>query len=216
MLELLKPYISGPLNLIDVGCHKGHFKQKISSFYNLGWSFGIDPCFYGNFGYTYHLTCAISEVEGIHSFYEYIEPGCNSLLPMKVKNVVHDRSHIGWFVGWPIEKQTNKREVWTTRLDSLIKKYHLENSTIDFLKIDTQGHDISVVKSLGAFKARFVQMECVSSHKPEITLYEGQQIMERDIEDMKQLGYEVLCITDYSVDASPEADVLFYCKELMD
>ena len=42
-------------------------------------------------------------------------------------------------------------EVETTRLDTFIETFHLENEIIDFLHIDAQGVDLDVLKSLGKY-----------------------------------------------------------------
>lgn len=202
-----------PLNLIDCGCHKGHFLTKFKREVNRPvYSIGIDPVNHPKESvYDKYFQMAVDNVDTptIKKFYEYIEPGCNSLLEMNVDKVVHNRSEVGWYVGWPIEKQKNCYDVEVDSLASFLETQ--DYFPIHLLKIDSQGNDINVVKSLGVYVDRvaFVQMECVSSKNKEIVLYKGQQIMEQDIEDMTKLGFEVVKITDYSKEASPECDILF-------
>lgn len=198
-------------NIIDVGCHKAHFLAEFKSMFNVANSIGIDPCNYGVAPwYTAYYQVAVAEKEGVLSFNEYEEPGCNSLLEMNTDIVVHDKSKKGWYVGWDIEKRVNKRDVEVVRLDTIIKK-HKNILPIHFLKIDTQGMDIAVVKSLGKYlkDVMFIQIEAVSSHDKDIVLYKGQSIMEEDIKAMKKLGFVPITIEDYSDNASPEANIIF-------
>lgn len=208
--DAIKQYLSEFSVIIDVGCHKGHFIDDFTHHFKGKFSIGIDPVNHGVANkYNKYYEVAISDFCGKSKFNEYVEPGCNSLLDMKVDNVVHDSSKYGWYVKHGIEQKTNEYIVNVRTLKSIIEENNLE--IIDYLKIDTQGNDINVVKSCGELvkNIKLIQMECVSSHDKNIVLYEGQQLMEQDIEDMDKLGFDVLNITDYSGSASPEADIIF-------
>ncbi len=201
-------------NIIDVGCHKGHFIQSLKQSYKGDlFTIGIDPIdYHDRIHYDLYMKMAIDNVEraDYKEFNKYVEPGCNSLLKMKTKNVVHTRDKPGWFVGWNIEQEAGKEFVHCNSMKNLLSFYGWF-SNIDYVKIDTQGNDINVVRSFQKYlnKVKYIQMECVSSHNKDIILYENQQILEDDIKDMYELGFEVIHIQDYSANASPEADVIF-------
>ena len=62
----------------------------------------------------------------------------------------------------------------------------------------------------------FIQMEsCVAKNENQI-MYENQSTIDSDISYMNSLGFEVLSTTDYSSDAPPEADIIFYNKRFYD
>lgn len=214
------------INFVDIGCHKGHYLSQVKS---LGLktpliTVGVDPCDYGiHSKYNYFINKAVDHVTvpGVQKFFEYIEPGCNSLLEMKTDKITHnvEEKNSKWYVAATIEKVTKIREVPVDSLDSILNSIGWAVETpIHFMKIDTQGKDLDVIKSLGPRLRylHYVQIEAVSSHDPENTLYKNQSLMEKDIYEMKALGFEVLSICDYSANASPEADVIFYNESIAD
>jgi FkbM family methyltransferase len=90
---------------------------------------------------------AISNQEGKMPFYVSKYANCSSLLPIVTKNVKlwkppAGSEHIDF-------ADTKTIEVTVKRLDTFLKENNLEKSIIDFIKIDTQGNDFNVVKSLG-------------------------------------------------------------------
>lgn len=203
------------VNLVDVGCHKGHFIQRLRN----AWpkevrSIGIDPINYCITDFDVYVCKAVDNVdrETTRGFYQYIEPGCNSLLQMMTKSVVHERGLPGWYVGWEIETNESHIEVLCDSLENILNGNNIfGDEIIDYLKIDTQGNDVNVVRSLRSWinRVRYVQIESVSSHNPKNTLYYGQTLMEDDIKTMAKLGFDVIFTQDYSKEASPEADVIF-------
>ena len=212
-----KPFLPSPINIIDVGCHRSHWKDDLVKEFQVGYSIGIDPCNYG-VGLRYSKFYQVAIINGSNQklpFNEYIEPGCNSLLKMKTDSVVHNRSLPGWYVAWAIETKTNEYLVDCISLNQVISETP-EVLPIHYIKIDTQGTDLEVVKSLGDYlkDVHFIQIEAVSSHDRDITLYEGQNLMEDDISWMESAGFKVMKIQDYSLSASPEADILFYNRKL--
>lgn len=205
-------YIVNPINLIDVGCHKAHFLDEIMGYFKINYSLGIDPCNHMvDYRYNKYYNVAIINDEPCKmKFNEYLEPGCNSLLTMKTDRVVHDRRQDGWYVGWTIEKLIKIIDVDAKPLSDLIDETP-QILPIHFLKIDAQGLDIAVVKSLNQYlhNVHLIQIEAVSSHDVNNTLYAGQSIMEQDIEIMQTLGFSVVMIEDYADNASPECNILF-------
>jgi len=222
------------LNIIDVGCHKAGwmygFKRTLAR--NSFW-LGIDACDHGVGGeYNLFVNKAVDNVDKdeVRQFHEYAETGCNSLLPMNMEALTGDVSEYDkkWYIGKTSEQlavvkeqKTTIRNVSVSSMHSILSDIpHFKEGLIHFVKIDTQGNDINVVKSMKEYLNRilFVQMECVSSHNKEIVLYKGQQIMEDDIKDMDDLGFSVYDFVDYGANrnAGPEADVVFYNRKLVE
>jgi len=222
------------INIIDVGCHKAGFlhgfKRKLTK--DSFWV-GIDACDYGIGGqYDVFVNKAVDNVakDEIRQFNEYVESGCNSLLPMNMEILTGDNSEYEkkWYIGKTAEQLSVVKEQKTVTRDVNVSSLHsilsfmprFTNEMIHFIKIDTQGNDINVVKSMKEFrdKTLFIQMECVSSHNKNIVLYKGQQIMEDDIKDMEEMGFMVYDFVDYGANrtAGPEADVVFYNKKLVE
>lgn len=86
---------------------------------------------------------AISDISGTKTFYESNYTNSSSLLPFtentkKWKNPSKSTPEL---------KTINKYLVKCIRLDDFIKDNNIQY--IDYLKIDTQGHDLNVIKSLG-------------------------------------------------------------------
>jgi len=234
VLTFLHQWPDFKLNIIDVGCHKAGFlhgfKRKLSK--DSFW-IGIDACDYGIGGqYNVFVNKAVDHVlkEETKKFNEYVESGCNSLLPMNMDILTGDNTEYDkkWFIGKTTEQlsvvkeqKTTVRDVQVDSLAGILAHIPTVNQEkIHFVKIDTQGNDINVVRSMGWYRdhTMFIQMECVSSHNEDIVLYKGQQIMEKDIKDMDDLGFSVYDFVDYGANktAGPEADVVFYNRKLVE
>ena len=233
VINFLNDWPDTLLNIIDVGCHKGGFQQgfKPKLQKNNFW-IGIDACDYGiGDRYNIFVNKAIDNVDADETrpFHEYSESGCNSLLPMNMDILTGDVSEYDkkWFLGKSDEQTTMVKEQKTLIRNTSVSSLHsilsyipqFKDELIHFVKIDTQGNDINVVRSMREFRDRtlFIQMECVSSHNKDIVLYKGQQIMEDDIKDMDELGFSVYDFVDYGANktAGPEADVVFYNRNLV-
>jgi len=207
------------VNIIDVGCNVGTFltylkpKLKSESFW-----IGIDPSDLGVSNlYNIYLNKAISDVKEDEKaiFTEYNDSGCSSLLDMNTDIITHNRNEINgkWFIDRVIEQVVCKKEVTVTSLEKVLDNLSFRNDRdiIHYVKVDTQGNDIKVAKSLGKYLPNtiFIQLESVTSHDSKNVLYKGQQLLENDIDDMRLLGFTLISIEDYSGFASPEGDVLF-------
>lgn len=199
--------------LIDVGCCAGHFLKKIPVPRDNYYAVGVDPWIRVGGLYNEHHEVALDETEGAGVLNLYHDMGSSSLLRMREEIIVHTHDRPGWFIRSVAEGLTGERVVQRVRGDSLFGKF----DHIDYLKIDAQGMDMAVVRGFGALleRVRFIQIESVTSHDPQITLYEGQSIFEDDIVEMDRLGFDVVSMTDYSEYASPEADVVFRNRRIV-
>jgi len=99
-----------------------------------------------------HKNCAIFSQEGKRNFYIYNKEACSSLLKMNCDFFIETFGEVP-------EKYRLKKitEVNCVRLDSLIDDL---NVNFDFIKVDAQGTDLEVVKSLG----RYLEEQIVGIH----------------------------------------------------
>lgn len=217
-LDTLNSLDDETINIIDVGCNTGPFIKEVKPHIKKkSYWIGIDPTDHkvGNL-YELFLNKAISNVKEDEKaiFTEYNDSGCNSLLDMNTDIITHDRasSKDKWFIDRVIEEVVQKKEVVVTSLERVLNDIpKFEKEFVHYVKIDTQGNDINVARSLGKYlrKTMFIQLECVTSHDPKKVLYKGQQLLENDIDDMRLLGFSLMNVEDYSGFASPEGDALF-------
>jgi len=180
-------------NIIDVGCHKAHWLDEFQKSYQVGCSIGVDPENYNvEDRYTHYYQKAVAVEEEVAAFYQYAAPGCNSLLIMR-KDIVSDPEEEGFYLPPTSLMHAHQRVVRvavdTIRLDTIIQE-HPEVLPIDFLKIDTQGTDLNVVKSLGLFlkQVKLIQMEAVDG----MPMYIGQTHMSEDIKQLAAVGFRLI------------------------
>jgi FkbM family methyltransferase len=97
------------------------------------------------------INCAISDEDGEQTFY-INEPHCTSSLK-KFNDEVKNK--------WP--NRLNYKEkiiVKTIKLSTLIEELSLQNEIISFLKIDTQGSDLDVIKSSEKYLSNIKEIKC--------------------------------------------------------
>ena len=89
----------------------------------------------------------VSHVERQMTLYRNQVENTTASLDQSVLNAHHDSS------------TTEEIEIQCVRLDSIIKKYELDN--IDLLQVDTEGHELEVMQSidLGSFRPRIIHFE---------------------------------------------------------
>jgi FkbM family methyltransferase len=78
-------------------------------------------------------------------------------------------------------------EVPLARLDKLALQYFKDDS-VAFLKIDTQGYELEVLKGAGSTLSRIVGMQMELSLIP---LYDGQKLMPEMLTEVANLGFEL-------------------------
>ena len=150
-----------------------------------------------------------------------VETGCNSLLDLNTDGITHDKNEYDkkLWLRFHIETQQQKRIVKVNSAFNLLKSINYVGPT-HFVKIDTQGKDVDVVKSMGDYlkETYYIQIETITSHNRNIVMYKGQSIHEDDVIEMDKLGFKVFHIEDYSIgkNETPEANVIFANSELLD
>lgn len=209
--------------IVDVGCRGGDLHRTMNNIRSTLTGelkyIGIDPSHSPQeYDELYHI--AVDNVSERIEKTLYVNPtdsGCNSLLPMNIDLITHDKDDYQskWYVAASIEKNIGTEITTVDSLYNVLMASELfqEIGYVHYLKIDAQGVDIRVVRSLGDLieKTYIVQIESVVSANDDIVMYDGQQHYNQDILDMKEMGFDEWFKTDYSIDkkVSPEADVVF-------
>ena len=97
------------------------------------------------------INCAISDEDGEQTFY-INEPHCTSSLK-KFNDEVKNK--------WPNRLDYKEKIiVKTIKLSTLIEELSLQNEIISFLKIDTQGSDLDIIKSSEKYLSNIKEIKC--------------------------------------------------------
>jgi FkbM family methyltransferase len=205
------------INLIDVGHHKAHFTNDFIQKYCQDkdvFICAVDPINYETNSYSVFFQCAVGTKVGKLKFNLYDEPGCNSLLEMKLEDISLNRELDGWFSNHNINK-IGEIEVECVTLKSILDKINLD--LIHYLKVDAQGNDLDVIKSSSDWldKTIFVQIESCTSKSIKNFMYHGQTSVEEDINFMESIGFKLFEKLDHSEKSCPEADLIFLNKKFI-
>lgn len=215
------------INIVDVGAANGLFRKEVFSHItkNNFWV-GIEP----NGGYNnddvkkeYDLWFqnAIDDVDErkIMQFNINQDAYCSSLLELNTEIITKDANKKNnlWYCPSEISTIISVEDVEVVSLKELFDEIpKFQNELIHFLKIDAQGVDIRVVKSLKEYskKTMFVMIESIVETDNNLRLYKNQTSLTEDNEIMNQLGFKKLFDIDYS-HICPEADVIYYNINLL-
>jgi len=118
--------------------------QILTFFYKQGWTgINVEPnpdakrLFEKERPKDINLQCGMSECEGELTYYYFDEPALNTFDYEVVKSRLHTTSY----------KLINQAHISVFRLDTIFKKYIPMAQRIDFLSIDVEGLDYSVLRS---------------------------------------------------------------------
>jgi FkbM family methyltransferase len=215
------------INIVDVGAANGHFKKEYSSYItkNNFW-IGIEPNKnYKNDNikkeYNLWFENAIDDVEEktIMQFNINQDAYCSSLLEINKEIItkdIHKKNDL-WYCPSEISTITSVEDVEVVSLKELLDEIpKFKNELIHFLKVDAQGVDIRVVKSLKEYikNTVFIMIESIVNTDNNLRLYKNQTSSTEDNEIMNQLGFKKLFDIDYS-HVCPEADVIYYNINLL-
>lgn len=172
---------------VDVGAHHPKRFSNTHHFYRRGWK-GINiepnpdmrPAFMAIRKRDINLQIGVAETRGKLAYYSFDEPALNTF----------DRSIVEQRLSSTHYKVVSKTDVPVMRLDELLSQYLPPDTSIDFLTIDVEGLDYSVLRSNNW-----------QTFRPRVVLVED---LERSLEDamtselfvfMKSLGYRLVAKT---------------------
>ena len=202
LLEL-KKYES--LNIVDVGAARASFLVELEKIFDLSkvFSIGIDPV---NHGVSSRYT----------KFYQVCVDNVDSNIKGKFfKNSVDDQAgSLSISTDDRKDQFDSGHDVDILNLETIINE-HLPSGTIHFIKIDAEGRDMHIVKSLSdenLKRTKFISVEC-SNYTPR---FEGECVKSECIDYMKEKNFFVF--HDYNAEHDPNnglpvSDVIFANRE---
>lgn len=131
---------------------------------------------------------AINNVEGYLDFYVSPYANSSSLLQILPGNIEKWKNPMGTD---DIKFEDIKEiKVEAKRFDTFLIENNLENKVIDFIKIDTQGNDLNVVKSLGdkIYNVREIMLEVQVT---KFEYYKGQSKKKDTVKYMLSKGFRI-------------------------
>lgn len=129
---------------VDVGAHHPRRFSNTYFFYKRGWSgINVEPNpngirnFNADRSCDVNLQCGVSDCEGTLRYYYFDDPALNTFDESVVKLRLETTPY----------KLVKQDDIPVARLDSILKKYLPMGKQIDFLSVDVEGFDFSVLKS---------------------------------------------------------------------
>lgn len=215
------------LNIVDVGVNKGQLKHFLGNELKTPLYFvGVEPntSLIQTTKYDVMFSNAVDDVDfpEQRTFYINEDSDCSSLLKINEDVLTYDfeerNNKDKWYVSRTINNIKETKDVTVVSmkhiLDTLPK---FKNEFIHLLKVDVQGVDIRVVKSMREYlnNTLFAMVEIATSKNKNTVLYEGQTTIEDDIKTMDELGFKHFYTINYN-DSTPEADLIFINKKYIE
>lgn len=152
------------------------------------------------------IESAVSNYNGFSKFNispesQYGDYSCSSLLEFS------DKSKTEW-PGRTDFQTIGSVDVSVIRMDKFVVDYNV--SKIDYLKIDTQGHDLKVLEGCGDFLP-IVKMGNMEAGAKDDILYNGQNTEKESIEFLERNGFEILEVQSNDVFRN-EVNIIFRNK----
>ena len=197
---------------IDIGANEGKTCLDIARYYPQTFVVGFEPIpklVRHMKGVSNHLKnflvieSAVSNYNGISKFNispesQYGDYSCSSLLEFS------DKSKTDW-PGRTDFQVIGSTDVQVMRLDKFITDYNIKQ--IDYLKIDTQGHDLKVLEGCGEFLSIIKEGNMEAGAKDNI-LYNGQNTEAESIQFLESNGFEIVLIEPNDVFRN-EVNIIF-------
>lgn len=147
--EFMKDHEGQTVTIFDVGAYHGEWSEMVvknSTGHTRLHAFEpsyIDPRYTNPLSHLVNKgehslvwnTVAVSDTTGVATLYDWVGTGDSSFYPRRIKANKHPKPA--------------RPEVATIRLDEYIEKNGIIG--IDLLKIDTEGHEVAVLRSLGKY-----------------------------------------------------------------
>jgi len=225
------------ITAIDVGCARCAFLNEFLINYfsreNIK-ILGIDPLQHnGNFDasayYDFYVKGCVDNIPinttRSQEFYVNEIDQASSLLKIKPENFTSDINNSDNGFYYPediINRLKNIVGVLTVNvynINDVISATLGETEIIDFIKIDAEGKDVDIVKSLkeNLHRIRYIGVECSSHKNKDLEIFENGSRLSDAVDFFKENGFEVFELTDYAKDPNnltQMSDVVFVNKML--
>jgi hypothetical protein len=229
------------ISIIDIGCARCAFINEFLVKYfdrTSIKSLGIDPlqhydgCIFGSFNAaqvynTYIKGCVDNILPGTiqkKKFYINSIDQASSLLKINTKIFSPDINNKNTFY-YPqdiidrLNVITGEIAVDVYNLNDIINKLYGPNEIIDFIKIDAEGKDVDIAKSIknNLHRIKYIGVECSSHNNETLTVFENGSTLKDAIEYFTQNYFEIYDHTDYSLDSTnltQMSDIVFINTKL--
>jgi hypothetical protein len=222
-VELKKQYKK--INVIDVGAARAAFLVELSKVFNLTdvFSIGIDPMDHGVIDqYDIFYNICVDDIppqtKEIKKFFVNSDDQTSSLNRLKVENLSSVRDENKFY--YPqhiidkIKNITETIEVDVYNLNDIIKQ-DISDNIIHFVKIDAEGNDMNIVKSIQSslYKIKFICIECPNY----IPRFENEMIKDDFIKYFELNNFKVFNVVnaeDDPTNGQPSSDIVFVNNQL--
>jgi FkbM family methyltransferase len=180
---------------VDVGAHHPIRFSNTYYFYKLGW-FGINIEPNPDAGVLFrsvrrrdiHLQLGVSESSGELTYYQFNEPALNTFEGNSVQSSLAKKR-------WQLKATC---QVKVERLDRILNLYLPDQTSIDFLSIDVEGLDLSVLKSNDweRYRPKCVLIEILESSLEDMMSNQAYDFMRKH----QYLLYAKTCNTAFFLD----------------
>ena len=220
-IELKNTY--DKINVVDVGAARGAFLIELEKIYELKdvYAIGIDPFNHEvKDHYDKFFQICVDNVESPtkKEFFVNSDDQTSSLCKLQTENLSSDKSAKDKFyysqdIINKITKIQQVIEVDVVNLDTLVNE-EIPEGLIHFIKIDTEGKDLEIVKSLSdknLERIKFIGIECPNN----IPRFEGEASKQECIDYFESKNFEVFHCLNYEDDPTnrqPMSDVVFVNK----
>lgn len=128
---------------------------------------------------------AVTDYDGETTFFECNYTNASSILEFNEDGINK------WKTPNSVKLKTiGSYNVETIRLDTFIEQHKLQNTIIDLVKIDTQGNDLKVIKSIGIY-INNIKAIIAETNVSEIELYKNEGKKNEMLEYLLNKGFKV-------------------------
>jgi hypothetical protein len=225
------------ITAIDIGCARCAFLNEflINHFSRDNINIlGIDPLQHdGRFDaskyYNYYIKGCVDNIPRnicrTQEFYVNEIDQASSLLKIKPENFTSDinNSDNGFYYSQDIidrlKNIVDTMMVTVYNVNDIISSTLGDSVIIDFIKIDAEGKDMDIVKSLkeNLHRIKYIAVECSSHKNKNLEIFENGSQLSDAVDFFTENGFEIFELTDYSLMAdnlTQMSDVVFVNKML--
>lgn len=225
------------ITVIDVGCARCALLNEFLINYfdrNNIKIIGIDPLQHdGKFNafnyYDFYIKGCVDNIprnsKQQTNFYINEIDQASSMLKIKTDNFTSDLNNLENKYYYPeeiinrLKNITNIINVDVYNINDIISNTIGDNIFIDFIKIDAEGKDLDIAKSLqeNFHRIKYIAIECSSHKNKEIEIFENGSNLSNAINFFNENGFDIYDLTDYSIrddNKTQMTDVVFINKNL--